>query len=311
MRVVMFEELGISCSYTLEASFSGLNGYHFNTDDLKNMGRDFVLSLNDFSAYLDIETATLTAPNSSGNAAESFPVDDSDLKIDPSSSPTPGADDPPTTPLNDHLQQEMNYWRRHDGDDNIDLGEESAGSDSDPSGDNLTEAELKKRLARQVAKKKKGGKVSTRLSHLSKSKPKAPAMPPRRPDGKRPSGGNRRSFTDAESRQLRSRTPRGSQSGEGMWGGSMAPANRAQSANSSRLVSHRKSFQPAHAPMFKTDSNNKIGEGSDQLNINMNANAKSSNNNNNNGNSSNNSEKKKTTGGGGAPGILAIKRVGA
>ena len=35
MRMVMFQELGITCSYTLEASFSGIHGKHFCVHDLK------------------------------------------------------------------------------------------------------------------------------------------------------------------------------------------------------------------------------------------------------------------------------------
>ena len=38
MRVVMFAEFNIVCSYTLEASFSGLDGMHFCMADLKEMG---------------------------------------------------------------------------------------------------------------------------------------------------------------------------------------------------------------------------------------------------------------------------------
>ena len=320
----MFEELGISCSYTLEASFSGLNGYHFNTEDLKNMGRDFCLSLGNFADYLEIETATQTAPRMDGSdLQEGFPVDDVDgiaqteaamvmetetetkteteidtlqtsmpLKIDTTKKTTTTTQndiyiDDPSTPLNLIMEQEMNYWRRQDG-ENVDGaifdGEESAGSDSDPSGDNLAEGELKKRLARKVAKKKRAGKQSrlSRLASSSRSKQitasnngssssnsiskkktdGVPLMPPRRPDGKKPTsngGKNRRSFTEVEGNVFRSQTPRGNKSstsgGSGediIW--SKHSSSRAQSANSVSRRTERRKFQPAHAPMYRIDS---------------------------------------------------------
>ena len=60
MRVVMYDEFDIACSYTLEASFSGLNGYHFCMNDLRKMGEDFCESLVAFGDYLEIENVATT-----------------------------------------------------------------------------------------------------------------------------------------------------------------------------------------------------------------------------------------------------------
>lgn len=40
MRMVMFTELGIECSYTVEASLAGAQGRHFGIEDLVRMGSD-------------------------------------------------------------------------------------------------------------------------------------------------------------------------------------------------------------------------------------------------------------------------------
>jgi hypothetical protein len=40
MRMVMFTELGIECSYTVEASLAGAQGRHFSIEDLVCMGAD-------------------------------------------------------------------------------------------------------------------------------------------------------------------------------------------------------------------------------------------------------------------------------
>lgn len=40
MRMVMFTELGIECSYTVEASLAGARGRHFGVEDLIRMGAD-------------------------------------------------------------------------------------------------------------------------------------------------------------------------------------------------------------------------------------------------------------------------------
>ncbi len=45
MRIVMNREFGITCSYTLEASLSGYRGHHFSTADLQAIGKDYCLSL--------------------------------------------------------------------------------------------------------------------------------------------------------------------------------------------------------------------------------------------------------------------------
>jgi hypothetical protein len=40
MRMVMFTELGIECSYTVEASLAGAQGKHFGIGDFVQMGAD-------------------------------------------------------------------------------------------------------------------------------------------------------------------------------------------------------------------------------------------------------------------------------
>mgnify|MGYP003931915991 FL=1 len=293
MRIVMFEELGINCSYTLEASFSGLDGYHFNTQDLKNMGRDFCLSLRDFEDYLDLETATLTAAKTTdAGLKEGFAIhsddedgeDEADIGssfVDVDKTSDVNGQNDSDAPINSIVQEEMKYWKRLDGDGEAVEGalvdnEESAGSDSDPSGDNLTESELKKRLARKVAKKKKGGggkgaRRSIATPTLSAAKKKtivsSLAMPPRRPEGKKPSIGlNRRSFTEGEGNIMRSRTPRESASRNREEQSSAGARNRAQSAGSgvtrtTERITERKKFVSAHAPMYKMIDSGGAGSG--------------------------------------------------
>ncbi len=199
MRIVMYEEFGIVCSYTLEASFSGVDGRHFSMDELKEMGRDFCVSMTGFAEYLEIENQSLSnlthrtrmaaqtsnadfpeestqnlddsidAFDESSVAEQSqsqmrpsehllndqygFPVGDVDEE-DTAVELPPGS--PLNKPLNDLLMEEMRILKKGDlvADDG---GYESAGSDSDPSGDNLTENELKEKLAGNKKKKKKKG----------------------------------------------------------------------------------------------------------------------------------------------------------
>lgn len=48
----MFNEFGVLCAYTCEASLSGADGRHFRTSDLTTMGREFCSSLVEFSKQL-------------------------------------------------------------------------------------------------------------------------------------------------------------------------------------------------------------------------------------------------------------------
>jgi hypothetical protein len=214
MRIVMYEELGIVCSYTLEASFAGLNGQHFTEDDLKGMGTDFCTSLGDFADFLELENQHQTILSSkSPTAAKSnmvdleasgdwndessqvsapayaFPVGDDDgdgdRGIEEDSSPSfvkeprdfndggavspffesvmhsiTGKGSPKSHPLADILKQEMAFLNIGGANATSNGGDEgnvyeSAGSDSDPSGDNLNEKELRKKfLAGKKTKKK-------------------------------------------------------------------------------------------------------------------------------------------------------------
>ena len=215
MRIVMYEELGIVCSYTLEASFAGLGGKHFDEGVLKGMGTDFCRSLVDFADYLEVEnqhqsvvttrsprvgaadgyqcSPDLDASGDWGGEDESegersggwgasrknsfaFPVVDEQAAVtneidqlltsqlvftNPLVSPLlePGLGGLAiTNPLNDLVRQEMAYLNttvmtEREGDEKEE--HESGGSDSDPSGDNLTEKELRKRLGGGQKKKKK------------------------------------------------------------------------------------------------------------------------------------------------------------
>mmetsp|Transcript_4536 Transcript_4536/g.6795 ORF Transcript_4536/g.6795 Transcript_4536/m.6795 type:complete len:414 (-) Transcript_4536:33-1274(-) len=65
MRMVMFEEMDIKCSYTLEASHSGVNGHHFSRTDLEKMGTQYCLSLLKLYGYIeDINDAKVIAQES-------------------------------------------------------------------------------------------------------------------------------------------------------------------------------------------------------------------------------------------------------
>ncbi|GMH94830.1 hypothetical protein TL16_g13013, partial [Triparma laevis f. inornata] len=178
MRVVMYDEFDIACSYTLEASFSGLNGYHFCMNDLRKMGEDFCDSLVAFGDYLEIESVATTKGGSATTrggfggeevgfplGAEGFGVDEESGSLGdsfgessfenydvPATSPLRGKNNP----LNDLLQAEMQYLTSRMDDDGE--GQDSAGSESDPSGDNLNEKELRKRMeGKKKRKKRKGG----------------------------------------------------------------------------------------------------------------------------------------------------------
>jgi len=289
MRVVMFDEFNIVCSYTLEASFSGLHGMHFCAADLKEMGGDFCESLRGFADYLEIESAattrglatraattaatTLATGNGANEEQFGFPLHDDDagggegknndgVDLEESFAESlteavalfsPSSPVRDNRPLNDLMQQEMKYLTSKKFDDD---GFESAGSDSDPSGDNFNEKELKKRMEgkKKKVRKKRAGRGKRLVRNSAGSRKSRAATPetnggegsgvavgvkrngvdrqdlklPMRPPGKKTS---RRSFTEG----LYSKTPRAkSESEREMYAGDkgmFGARSRAQSAN--------------------------------------------------------------------------------
>ena len=183
-RIVMYEELGIICSYTLESSFSGLDGYHFSTKDLLDMGRDFCLSLVEFADYLEIENANTTRAGGTmrGGVEErvGFPLDEEDSSFLEDSNAgledsiaslftvTDGSGTLPYGPLNALMQKEIEYLQRK-GIDGENDAYDSAGSDSDPSGDNLTREELRKQFDRKERRRAKAKKASHRRPTVRKA----------------------------------------------------------------------------------------------------------------------------------------------
>lgn len=126
----MSQELGITCSYTLEASLSGYNGEHFSIRSLQTFGADYCLCMLDFLKVLNLKG------------------DDVDLQ----------AERRFPTLMNNCVQPRRRM-------SNVDMFSEggSVGSDSNPSDDNLSESEVLMLLAghtktirgEKVTKKKK------------------------------------------------------------------------------------------------------------------------------------------------------------
>ena len=110
MRVVMNRDLGISCSYTLEASLSGTNEHHFSLRNLLRIGLDFSMSLLQFyERYYSVHY----------HRSINYKNMNCDLDCE--------------CGLKSSFEHPINGKSRCD--------EDSAGSDSNPSDDNLSETE--------------------------------------------------------------------------------------------------------------------------------------------------------------------------
>ena len=185
-------------------------------------------------------------------------------------------------PLNDLMQQEMRYLTSKKFDED---GYESAGSDSDPSGDNLNEKELKKRLeGKKKVRKKRAGRgkrlvrnsVGSRRSRIGtpetegvvggegcNEKVNGPGQGvdkkklklPKRPPGKKT---NRSSFTEG----LYSRTPRAKSESERMQipgeSGTLGARSRAQSANAVDRRSSGRNGSIGSDPRFVMEGNVRV-----------------------------------------------------
>ena len=124
----MNQELGIMCSYTLETSLSGCNGEHFSIRNLLNFGVDYCLSMLDFLKILNMKGE--------------------DLKLQ-------------TERLCPKLMKTFTQPLRRMSNMDVLSEEESVGSDSNPSEDNLSESEVLMLLAGHLksTKKVRGRKV--------------------------------------------------------------------------------------------------------------------------------------------------------
>ena len=148
MRVVMNKEFDIESSYTLESSLSGYKGYHFSIHDLTQMGEDFCHALYDLHLLLK-------------QKSESFV---NTQTFDFSTNQT----------QNDRINSRRctticTNEKSHNSDD-------SGGSDSNPSEDNMSESEALQLLRSKTKipslkrkKKKKSRKVKTKDRKTTKT----------------------------------------------------------------------------------------------------------------------------------------------
>jgi len=113
MRVIMYHEFGIERSYTLEASLSGSQGFHFSLSDLMTMGKMFCLTLLEMHQEFDVHKNTNIMESKHSQACETSSRKDSRI----------------ATGLNVIQNDDPN------------------GSDSNPSEDNLSESEALQMLS--------------------------------------------------------------------------------------------------------------------------------------------------------------------
>lgn len=160
MRAVMYKEFGIESSYTLESSLSGYKGYHFSIRDLLTMGKDLCNALYDLhlilaqqqqtrnSEYCCIDTQIFNFPNEISTV---------------------------TTPSHHHNVKRTNTRRnsKHDFDD-------SGGSDSNPSEDNMSESEalqlLRSKTSNVPLKRKKKKKKSRKIKSATIKEPRTTSI---------------------------------------------------------------------------------------------------------------------------------------
>lgn len=142
MRIVMNREFGIACSYTLEASLSGYKGFHFSSKDLQTIGSDYCLALLKFH---NVQYGTISKEISS----------------------------PTRTP---RIQHDPNQDKEtiDNSDIIIAVDEDSGGSDSNPSEDNLSESEALNLLSNSdIQKPKRKKKIKKRRKSKNKKKLKS------------------------------------------------------------------------------------------------------------------------------------------
>lgn len=147
MRVVMHQEFGIKSSYTLEASLSGYNGFHFSLSDLQMMGRDFCLSLlqmyrnRTMQVKCNIDMHFITSKHFTDYNERTFKKTGS--------------------MANNMLEERINLSTEDD----------SGGSDSNPSEDNISESEALQLLS-HVHPSTKRKKKKKKIRNLKKKKSK-------------------------------------------------------------------------------------------------------------------------------------------
>lgn len=127
----MNQELGIHSSYTLEASLSGSEGYHFSITDLQTMGRDFCLSL------LQIDTNQLELG--------------SDI----------------TEPLHTFFA-ETNLKKSSNDKRNLEEEDDSFGSESNPSEGNISESEALQLLKTHVVPLRRKRRTKNKKKGINK-----------------------------------------------------------------------------------------------------------------------------------------------
>ena len=141
MRIVMNREFGIACSYTLEASLSGYKGFHFSSKDLQSIGRDYCLALLTFH---NVQFSAISKEISSPTRIEH----------------DPNRGDKETTIENSDIITAAD--------------EDSGGSDSNPSEDNLSESEALNLLSNSnIQKPKRKKKIKKRRKSKNKKKLKS------------------------------------------------------------------------------------------------------------------------------------------
>ncbi len=175
MRVVMNQEFLIQSSYTLEASLSGYKGFHFSIHDLQRMGKDFCLSLLKLHQHLTMQVKcnidsqlynnNSYSENNNNTSCSCSCSCDNDLKkksnnlkyvqISFCSSCSPYGNNNSQSATGTTSATEDYY---------------SAGSESNPSEDNMSESEAIQLLAhsRHLLKKKKKKKSNKKSQSTEK-----------------------------------------------------------------------------------------------------------------------------------------------
>ena len=142
MRIVMHREFGIACSYTLEASLSGYKGFHFSSKDLQSIGSDYCLALLKFH---NVQYGTISKEISS-----------------------------PTSTRIQHINQDKETIETTSEDILTAMDEDSGGSDSNPSEDNLSESEALNLLSNSdIQKPKRKKKIKKQRKSKNKKKLKS------------------------------------------------------------------------------------------------------------------------------------------
>jgi hypothetical protein len=159
MRVVMYHEMNITCAYTLEASFGGKDGVHYGVGELEEVGWEFAESLREFWRYLKDEDGAVTGVKRSLGSKEEgekvgFDVDSDDE----------GCGVEVNESVRKYIEAEYIRVQRAEEEEM-----ESAGSESDPSGDNMDEEERRRRMGRKKKGKKKSSKGKGKKKETEKT----------------------------------------------------------------------------------------------------------------------------------------------